>query len=164
MHAAHNKMFSLNVAWLLVLLLFFFFFLHTIYLNENMSLAPSSFQTSKAQVTISYKINGDKNVIRHKNELVQPDRPFINQNIQVSAKVVRHSDGKGGYLLSYHVKAFKAIELVKFEVTYMADLKDQRMMANGFQSWSQAREFTSKDKIPAIRTGIAWYTQLNLQG
>ncbi|KAL7310111.1 hypothetical protein PS15m_010913 [Mucor circinelloides] len=129
-----------------------------------MSLAPSSFQTSKAQVTISYKINGDKNVIRHKNELVQPDRPFINQNIQVSSKVVRHSDGKGGYLLSYHVKAFKPIELVKFEATYMADLKDQRMMANGFQSWSQAREFTKNDKIPAIRTGIAWYTQLNLQG
>lgn len=46
----------------------------------------------------------------------------------------------------------------------MADLKDQRMMANGFQSWSQAREFTKNDKIPAIRSSIAWYTQLNLQG
>jgi hypothetical protein len=129
-----------------------------------MSLAPSSFQSSKAQVTISYKINGDKNVIQHKNELVQPDRPFINQNIQITSKAVRHTDGKGGYLLSYNIKALKPIELVKFETTYMADLKDQRMMANGFQSWSQAREFTKNDKIPAIRTGIAWYTQLNLQG
>lgn len=129
-----------------------------------MSLSPSSFQTAKSKVDISYKIIGDKKVIRLKNELVSTDKPFVDQTIQVSSKVVRHSDGKGGYILSLSIKAFKPIELVYFQATYMADLKDQRMMANGFQSWSQAREFTKDDKIPAIRSSIAWYTQLNLQG
>ncbi|CAO3675753.1 unnamed protein product [Rhizopus stolonifer] len=38
------------------------------------------------------------------------------------------------------------------------------MLANGFQSWSQAREFSRNDKIPAIHSSIAWYTQLHLQG
>ncbi|KAI8643002.1 glycoside hydrolase superfamily [Parasitella parasitica] len=129
-----------------------------------MSLAPSSFEISEAKVTIHYKYAGDKKVIRHENEIVRPGKPFIGQDIQVSSKAVSHSDKKGGYLLSYHIKAFKRIELVKFEATYMTDLKNQRMMANGFQSWSQAREFTKDDKIPPIRSGIAWYTQLNLQG
>jgi hypothetical protein len=129
-----------------------------------MSLSPSSFQTAKAKVDINYKIIGEKKVIRLKNELVLTDKPYIDQTIQVSSKVVRHNDGKGGYILSISVKAFKPIELIHFQATYLADLKDQRMMANGFQSWSQAREFTKNDKIPAIRSSIAWYTQLNLQG
>lgn len=129
-----------------------------------MSLAPSSFQTSKAQVDIYYKLLGDKKVTKHKNELVSPDKPFTNPNIQVMSKVVRHSDNKGGYILSIGIKAFKQIELVHFQASFIADLKGQRMMANGFQSWSQARELTKNDKIPAIRSSIAWYTQLNLQG
>lgn len=129
-----------------------------------MSLAPSSFETAKAQLDIYYKVAGEKKAVKLRNELVAPGKPYVDQTIQVSTKVVRHTDNKGGYVLSISVKAFKPIKLVHFQATYMADLKDQRMMANGFQSWSQAREFTKNDKIPAIRSSIAWYTQLNLQG
>ena len=129
-----------------------------------MSLAPSSFETAKAQVDIHYKLLGDKKVIKLRNELVLSSKPYVDDTIQVSSQAVRHDDGKGGYILSIRIKAFKPIELIHFESTYMADLKDQRMMANGFQSWSQAREFTKDGKIPAIRSSIAWYTQFNLQG
>lgn len=142
-------------------LFFFFFYFLFIY---KMSLSPSSFQNAKARVDISYKVIGEKKVIRYKNELLSPGQPFANHTIQVTSEVVRHTDGKGGYVLSIGVRAFKPIEMIHFEATYLADLKDQRMMANGFQSWSQAREFTKNDKIPAIRSSIAWYTQLNLQG
>jgi argininosuccinate lyase len=130
-----------------------------------MSLSPTSFKTSQAQITISYKLFSDKKkVLRVKKEIVQPGLPFVNAHLQVTAKAVRHKDEKGGYVLSISIEALQDMELVSFEATYIADLKDQRMMANGFQSWSQAREFTKNDKIPAIRSGIAWYTQLNLQG
>jgi hypothetical protein len=129
-----------------------------------MSLSPASFETSTAQVDISYKLLCDKKIIKHKNELVSPGKPFTTSTIQVTSKVIRHSDNKGGYILYMSIKAFKPIELVQFQATFIADLKYQRMMANGFQSWSQAREFTKNDKIPAIRSSIAWYTQLNLQG
>ncbi|KAI9470789.1 MAG: glycoside hydrolase superfamily [Benjaminiella poitrasii] len=129
-----------------------------------MSLAPTSFQSSKAQLTLSYRLEGDKRTIRHKNELLMPSHPFKNEHVQVSVKAEPHSDGKGGYILTISVKALKALKLISFETNYLADLRDQRMMANGFQSWSQAREFTKNDRIHAIRSGIAWYTQLNLQG
>ncbi|KAI8077967.1 glycoside hydrolase superfamily [Gilbertella persicaria] len=129
-----------------------------------MKLAPTSFQTNKAQVNLSYKITGDKKVIQHKNELLLPEQPYRNQYLQVSSKVAPHTDGKGGYILSLSIKALQPLELVNFETTFMTDLKDQRMMANGFQSWSQAREFTKNDRIPAIRSSVAKYTQLNLQG
>ncbi|KAI9274211.1 glycoside hydrolase superfamily [Sporodiniella umbellata] len=46
----------------------------------------------------------------------------------------------------------------------MVDLHEQRMLANGFQSWSQARELSVNDKIQAIPSSVAWYTQMNLQG
>ncbi|KAI8095256.1 glycoside hydrolase superfamily [Thamnidium elegans] len=129
-----------------------------------MSLSPGSFETAKAIVDVSYKVIGEKKVIRLKNEILAPGKPFANHALQVTSEVVRHTDGKGGYVLSIGIRALKPIEMVHFEATYMADLNDQRMMANGFQSWSQAREFTKHDKIPAIRSSIAWYTQLNLQG
>lgn len=130
-----------------------------------MNLAPASFQTNKSQITISYKLKGDSKVIHYNNELLEPGKPLLLQeNVRITTKTVPHSDGKGGYLLSISVQSGKAIELLGFEASYFAELRDLRMMANGFQSWSQAREFTKNDKIPGIRSGIAWYTQYNLQG
>lgn len=129
-----------------------------------MNLSPASFETNKSQITISYKVKGDSRVVHHNNELVEPGKPLLDENLRVSTKAVPHTDGKGGYLLSISVHANKPVELLGFEASYFADLRDLRMMANGFQSWSQAREFTKNDKIPGIRSGIAWYTQYNLQG
>lgn len=129
-----------------------------------MSLSPASFEKAKATVDISYKVIGEKKVIRLKNEILAPGKPFANHALQVTSEVIRHTDGKGGYVLSIGIRALKPIEMVHFEATYATELKDQRMMANGFQSWSQARELSKNDKIPAIRSSIAWYTQLNLQG
>lgn len=129
-----------------------------------MSLSPGAFKTAKAVVDVYYKIIGEKKVNKIKNEILYPGQPFANHALQVSSEVVRHTDGKGGYVLSIGIRAFKHIELVHFEATYMTELNDQRMMANGFQSWSQARELTKNDKIPAIRSSVAYLTQLNLQG
>ena len=125
-----------------------------------MRLAPASFQTSKAQLNLYYKVDGGKKVIKYKNELL----PFSTDAVQVTTQARPHTDNKGGYLLTFTIKALKPIELVRIESSFMTDLQDQLMLANGFQSWSQAREFSKNDKIPAIHSSIAWYTQLNLQG
>jgi hypothetical protein len=125
-----------------------------------MRLAPASFQTSKAQLNLYYKVDGGKKVIKYKNELI----PFSTDAVQVTTQARPHTDNKGGYILTFTIKALKPIELVRFEASFMTDLQDQLMLANGFQSWSQAREFSKNDKIPAIHSSIAWYTQLNLQG
>ncbi|EIE80181.1 hypothetical protein RO3G_04886 [Rhizopus delemar RA 99-880] len=125
-----------------------------------MRLAPASFQTSKAQLNLYYKVDGGKKVIKYKNELI----PFSTDAVQVTTQARPHTDNKGGYILTFTIKALKPIELARFEASFMTDLQDQLMLANGFQSWSQAREFSKNDKIPAIHSSIAWYTQLNLQG
>ncbi|CEJ00112.1 hypothetical protein RMCBS344292_14178 [Rhizopus microsporus] len=127
-----------------------------------MNLSPTSFQNSKAQLCFYYKL--DKKLVKHKNELIQPGGTFSTDAAQVTLKTLPHTNNKGGYILSFSVKAKKPIELAQFKATFMTDLQDQRMLANGFQSWSQAREMTKNDKINPIRSSIAWYTQLNLQG
>jgi hypothetical protein len=134
-----------------------------------MSLSPASFVTSEAQLTITYKLLSDKKKPLDPKDLtihpsIHPSSPFTNEHLKVTTKAVPHKDGKGNYVLSISVEALENLELVSFEATYSANLKDQNMMANGFQSWSQAREMNKNDKIPGIRSGIAWYTQLHLQG
>jgi hypothetical protein len=70
-----------------------------------------------------------------------------------------------GLILTVSVKAEKGAELTgPIELKYNVDLNDLKMMSNGFQSWSQAREFDSKSRIQKIQSTIAWYTQFHLQG
>lgn len=127
-----------------------------------MSLAPASFENAKIQLDLTYKV--DKNEYKFKNELVHQQAPFTSDALQVTYKVSRHTDNKGGYIISFIVKALKQVELVYFNATFLADLQDQRMLANGFQSWSQSKELSRNDKIPPIPSSVAWYTQMNLQG
>ncbi|RCH89476.1 hypothetical protein CU098_010672, partial [Rhizopus stolonifer] len=115
-----------------------------------MSLAPESFQQLKPQLSVYYKLDEGKK-IKHKNEAV----PFVSDAIQVTSQVSPHTDNKGGYLLTFKIKALKPVELCRFQVQFMTSLEDQRMLANGFQSWSQARELSRNDKIPAIHSSIA---------
>ncbi|KAI8384084.1 glycoside hydrolase superfamily [Blakeslea trispora] len=129
-----------------------------------MELNIKNFENAKAQVNISYKVPTKKEPIQNRNELLSTVSPYKNEYVQVTSKVSPHTDGKGGYILSISIKALQDIELVGFETAYTVNLKDQRMMANGFQSWSQARELTKNDKISAIRSSVARYTQYNLQG
>lgn len=128
----------------------------------GMSLAPASFETFKVQLDISYKIKGENRVF--KNELLHPQDPFETDAVQVHFDVSRHTDNQGGYLLGFTIKALQSIELIHFNATFLADLQNQAMLANGFQNWSQAREFDKRDRISAIPSSVSWYTQFNLQG
>lgn len=70
-----------------------------------------------------------------------------------------------GFILTLSVKSEKGGQLNgPLEMKYNIDLKDMKMLSNGFQSWSQAREFDSNSRIQKIRSSIAWYTQYHLQG
>jgi len=72
---------------------------------------------------------------------------------------------QNGFVLTLSVKSEKGVELSgPLEMKYDMDLKDLKMLSNGFQSWSQAREFDSNSRIQKIRSTIAWYTQFHLQG
>jgi hypothetical protein len=122
---------------------------------------PLIFEKSKAQVDFTYTTGGKQ--VKYKNELILPGQPFADKCVQLNIKFDRHTDQKG-YILTMSIKALEDIKLAYLELNYMADLQNLRMLAHGFQSWSQARELTKNDRIPAIKSPVAWYTQLNLQG
>lgn len=128
-----------------------------------MSLAPKAFESAVARIDVSYRVLvGQEHVVELKGVVLRPGQPFTNDCVEIASSFAPHKDTCS--IVSIRVKAFKPVELVHFEAKYFADLKDQRMLANGFQSWSQARELTADDRIPSIRSTVAYFTQLNLQG
>ncbi|KAF7728996.1 hypothetical protein EC973_005027 [Apophysomyces ossiformis] len=127
-----------------------------------MSLSPSSFKTAVARIDISYQLAG-KDVVRLTDLLVWPQQGYANDALKITSSADLHSE-KTGYILNLQIHALKPLELVHFEAKYSTPLTGQRMLANGFQSWSQAREMEHNSRIPAIRSTVAWYTQFNLQG
>jgi hypothetical protein len=73
--------------------------------------------------------------------------------------------GQNGLILTLTVKSEKGVDLCgPLEMKFDMELKDMRMQANGFQSWSQAKEMGCDDRIQKIRSTVAWYTQFHLQG
>lgn len=68
-----------------------------------MSLAPASFEASKVQLDISYKVKGENRVF--KNELLHQQGPFETDAVQVNFNVSRHTDNKGCYILGFTIKA-----------------------------------------------------------
>ncbi|KAI8384254.1 glycoside hydrolase superfamily [Radiomyces spectabilis] len=130
-----------------------------------MNLTPHNFASAKTRVDVSYRRldNPEAPAVKLTNVLVSDQTPFKDDVLTIRCDMQRHGKGDD-QLYSVHVKANIAIELVQFEVKYLADIQTKRMLANGFQSWSQAREMDKDDRIPAIRSSVAWYTQLNLQG
>ena len=128
-----------------------------------MTFALETFQSAAARVTISYKARtGSDHIVELKDVVLRPDQPFANDAVQISTEVspADHSNK----ILLIRIKALKPIELRHFESKYMVEIGGQRMLANGFQSWSQARELDAESRIPAIRSTVAYLTQYNLQG
>ena len=53
-----------------------------------------------------------------------------------------------GMILTLSVKSENGADLCgPLEMQYSIDLKDLKMLANGFQSWSQSRELGNDDRI-----------------
>ncbi|KAI9252663.1 glycoside hydrolase superfamily [Sporodiniella umbellata] len=125
-----------------------------------MSLSPSSFQQISPRLKVYYKIGDSKKFTKYKNEAI----PLVSDDIQVMSNFSPHVHHEGSCIATFTIKAFKKVEINQFQLSFATQIQEQRMLANGFQSWSQAREFSKNDKIPAIRPSVAWYTQLNLQG
>lgn len=132
-----------------------------------MPLDLASFDSAAARVDLSYKHRDSADpAIDLKQVVLRLDQPFSNRDLSITTSIQPH-DGKSlpsGRLLNITITALKPIELVHFEAKYLVDLDGQRMLANGFQSWSQAREYEAHDRIPAIRSSVAYWTQYNLQG
>lgn len=66
--------------------------------------------------------------------------------------------------LEYTLTAQKDLVLKQVEIELDMDLQDQVMMAEGFQCWSTTKEMDRYNKISAIPSVVAWFTQFNLQG
>lgn len=120
--------------------------------------------TSVAHIDIAYRNKGREYRVELKDVALRPDQPFLNDDIHVSTTTSENDNDSR--ILSIQIKALKPLELLHFESKYKTtvDLKDMRMLANGFQSWSQARELGAEDRIAPIRSTIAYLTQYNLQG
>lgn len=136
---------------------------------STMNLSPSSFKTAAARLDISYRVlDGDSgHSVVLKDVILRPGMPFSNDCLAITASLSDHTSANEldeAALLNLNVKALKALELTHFEAKYMADLGGKRMLANGFQSWSQAREMEAEHRIPSIRSSVAYLTQYNLQG
>ncbi|KAG2183071.1 hypothetical protein INT44_006052, partial [Umbelopsis vinacea] len=129
---------------------------------------PEIFKTVTPTLSFSHRPNVQEGVLGALQAL---------ENLSLDAKTPHQQDGLtfttkfepvttlNGLILTVSVKSEKGAELSgPIELKYATDLKDMKMMSNGFQSWSQAREFDSKSRIQKIQSTIAWYTQFHLQG
>ncbi|KAI9491355.1 glycoside hydrolase superfamily [Zychaea mexicana] len=130
-----------------------------------MTLAPATFQTAVARINISYKFrNGPEHLIELKDIVLRPGQPFTNDAVEITTDIAPAAENKSKQILNIRIKALKALELKHFESKYLVELGGQRMLANGFQSWSQARELDAEDRISPIRSTVAYLTKYNLQG
>ncbi|CAO3612435.1 unnamed protein product [Cunninghamella blakesleeana] len=138
--------------------------------------ASSFFKDATAKIDISYKIVSSSEVKTLNGNLIRPGIPqtFDKLNISLSIKEAKEDpinkdkpkEHQDGYIVNFVLQPLVDIELIHFEAKYVdiTGLTNFKMLANGFQSWSQAREMTKDDKISSIRKSVAWYTQYNLQG
>ncbi|KAI9317550.1 glycoside hydrolase superfamily [Dichotomocladium elegans] len=121
-------------------------------------------QSASARIDVSCKLcdDAEAGVVHIDQAIVTPDHPLRHETVSINVQSTKHPEG--GYILSFCITARKAIEFVQLEAKYNFDVGGQRMLANGFQSWSQAREMGADDRIPAIRQTVSKMTQYNLQG
>ena len=129
---------------------------------------PEIFQTVTPTLSFSQRPNVQEGVLGALQAL---------ENLSLDTKTPQQQEGLtfttkfepvtnlNGLILTVSVKSEKGAELSgPIELKYDTDLKDMKMLSNGFQSWSQTREFDSKSRIQKIQSTIAWYTQFHLQG
>jgi hypothetical protein len=86
-----------------------------------------------------------------------------NQDSRVTVKNT-FQEVEHGYEWTLEVWTLIDIELHQLKATYWTDLTDIRMLANGYQSWSQTREYNEYGRISKIPLPVAWITKMNLQG
>ncbi|KAI8088996.1 glycoside hydrolase superfamily [Halteromyces radiatus] len=129
-----------------------------------MNLTPSFFTTASARVDLNYQLLASPNceVIKYQDLQVQPGTPFNDPNLTIT--ITNTKTNGDGYILNIIIQPKVDIELLHFEAKYSTVLTDLKMLANGFQSWSQTREMGANDRISDIKKTVAWYTQYNLQG
>lgn len=129
-----------------------------------MGLPPSTFQNATARVDISYKLTSSPNnqAVKLKDCIIRPGAAFDDAYLTLTITTIKAKEG--GDILTIALQPKADMELVHFEAKFSAVLTDLRMLANGFQSWSQTKELGQNDRIQDIKKSVAWYTQYNLQG
>lgn len=129
-----------------------------------MGLSPAIFQNATARVDIGYKLTTSSNnqIVRLKDCIIRPGTAFEDAYLTLIITTIKAKEG--GDILTIAVQPKADIELIHFEAKFSAVLTDLRMLANGFQSWSQTKELGQNDRIQDIKKSVAWYTQYNLQG
>ncbi|ORX61938.1 glycoside hydrolase [Hesseltinella vesiculosa] len=123
-------------------------------------LAPPSFQNAIGRVRLHYKIVDT--VKKLDDIIVYPGAPYVNDELVLSCTFAPAQPR--GHILALLLEPQTDLQLVHFEVSYTMDITDLKMLANGFQSWSQTAELGANDKLAAIPKGVSWVTQHNLQG
>ncbi|KAI8332852.1 glycoside hydrolase superfamily [Chlamydoabsidia padenii] len=129
-----------------------------------MNLDPSVLAKATAHVDITFQLTSSPNceVVKLQDAIICTGTNYSDTYLTLTLTTTKVKDG--GELLNITLKPTIGIELVHFEAKYSVNLNDQKMLANGFQSWSQSKEMGAQDRIQEIRKSVAWYTQYNLQG
>lgn len=130
-----------------------------------LTLQTSTFRTSAPTVSISYRQLTPHNLpysapvsLKFSPALGLPTQQN-DVNFKVFAEPYRQ-----GVIVNFVLRPSCAIQMESFSATYDVGISGKRMMANGFQSWSQTKELDHKDRILNIPRPIAWLKQTHLQG
>ncbi|KAG0175429.1 hypothetical protein DFQ28_000044 [Apophysomyces sp. BC1034] len=89
--------------------------------------------------------------------------PCISDHLTVEKRVSNVGDNNFELNLTLTAND-QNIRLQQLEFLYEADMSTETMLAEGFQSWSQAREVDRYSSMPGIQRVVAWVTQFDLQG
>ncbi|KAG2175075.1 hypothetical protein INT44_007553 [Umbelopsis vinacea] len=125
-------------------------------LSDLARISPLSFNLSSPVIHLDYTALSDPQAKR---------QAYLSSN-QDPRVTVENSfrEVENGYELTLELCTMVDVELHTLKATYWADLTDIRMLANGFQSWSQTRELNEYGRLSKIPYPVAWITKFDLQG
>jgi hypothetical protein len=119
-------------------------------------ISPLSFNHSRPVIQLDYTALSDPQAKR---------QVYLSSN-QDTRVTVENSfrEVENGYELTLELWTMVDVELHALKATYWADLTDIKMLANGYQSWSQTRELNEYGRLSKIPYPVAWVTKFDLQG
>ncbi|KAI9305693.1 hypothetical protein BJ944DRAFT_63862 [Cunninghamella echinulata] len=104
----------------------------------------------------SYIVRPEVTVTLDNQIIISPSIKEAKEDVMNKNKPQQHQDG---YIITFILKPLVDIELECFEIKYLVDFSNLKMIANGYQSWSQTGELHKDDMIGTIRKSIVWCAQ-----
>ncbi|KAJ2955501.1 hypothetical protein NQZ79_g8497 [Umbelopsis isabellina] len=122
-------------------------------------ISPLVFQNTQPVIHFDYTLLTDPQAVRLQYISTSDSPQTSRLKVETSFEKVER-----GYEWIMELSTPEDIEVHHLTATYWADLTDMQMLANGYQSWSQTREFNERGRITKIPAPVAWVTKFDLQG